>query len=205
MLTNCIRLKKNCKMIIFSRLLRFLKKEVENSFFILRVLKLKCLYPGINIDFKTKIEPNCSISCVKGGSLTIRNSGIGFGTHIKVDSTGSVSISDTFIGRNCVITSKLKITIKSNCLIAEMVVIRDQDHELDTLCLPANQQKFSCAPIELGEHVWLASKATILKGVIIEKGSVVAASAVVTKSIGSHQLWGGIPAKFIKNLEKRDD
>ncbi|MEO9210151.1 MAG: acyltransferase [Ginsengibacter sp.] len=132
--------------------------------------------------------------------MTINNSNIGFGTHIKVDSGGSISISKSFIGRNCVITSKSSIMIKGNCLIAEMVVIRDQDHQLDSLCLPANQQSFTCAPIEINENVWVASKATILKGVSIGKGSVVAASAVVTKSIGSHELWGGIPAKYIKNL-----
>ena len=183
-----------------SRLLRFLERQFEKVFCIIRVLKIKFLYPGIKIDFKTKIESKCSISCVTGGSIIIHNSSIGFGTHIKVDSSGFIHISNSFIGRNCVITSKSSIIIKSDCLIAEMVVIRDQDHQLDSLCLPANQQRFVCAPIEIGENVWLASKATILKGVSIGKGSVVAASAVVTKSIGSHELWGGIPAKYIRDL-----
>jgi hypothetical protein len=77
-------------MIIISKFLRFLIRQYENGMFRWRVLKLKCLYPGILIDFKTKIEKNCSIICVKGGTLRISNSNIGFGTHIKVDSGATI-------------------------------------------------------------------------------------------------------------------
>lgn len=185
---------------IISRLLRYFIRQFENGFCFLRVLKLKSLYSGIEIDFKTKIEKNCSIICVQGGALKISNSNIGFGTHIKVDSGATIKLLDSFIGRNCVITSKSEITIEKGCLIAEMVVIRDQDHTIESLSSSGTLQKFVFAPIYIKENVWIASKATILKGVSIGKGSVVAASAVVTKSIGPGELWGGIPAKFIKNL-----
>lgn len=186
-------------MIIISGVLRLLLRKFEYVFNFLRVLRLKCLFPGLIIDFKTKIEKNCSIICVKGGSLVIRNSTIGFGTHIKADSGSSIKISNSFVGRNCVITSKANVTIEKGCLIAEMVVIRDQDH------LPGSDtlQTFVFSPISIEENVWIASKATILKGVSIGKNSVVAASAVVTKSIGSSELWGGIPAKFIKVCQRK--
>ena len=183
-----------------SGLLRFLLRQFENALCIWRVLKLQSLYPGLDIDFKTRIESRCSIICVKGGALKISNSTIGFGTHIKVDSGASIKILDSFIGRNCVITSKSKITIGKGCLIAEMVVIRDQDHTTEALLSSDSLQKFISVPISIEENVWIASKATVLKGVSIEKGAVVAASAVVTKSIGPKEVWGGIPAKFIKNV-----
>lgn len=189
-------------MAIISRALRYFKRQLEDGFSFFRVLKLKCLYPGIEINFKTKIEKNCSIICVQGGTLKILNSNIGFGTHIKVDSGGTIKVLDSFIGRNCVITAKSQITLEKGCLIAEMVVIRDQDHDTEFLSSSGNLQKFVFAPICIKENVWIASKATILKGVSIGRGSVVAASAVVTKNIEPGELWGGVPAKFIKNLTR---
>lgn len=100
---------------IISKFLRLLKKQFENVMFVWRVIKLRALYPGILIDFKTKIEKDCSIICVKGGTLKLLNSTIGFGTHIKVDSGATIRIYNSFIGRNCVITSKSEITIKKKC------------------------------------------------------------------------------------------
>jgi acetyltransferase-like isoleucine patch superfamily enzyme len=54
------------------------------------------------------------------------------------------------------------------------------------------------APIAIEDDVWIGCRATILKGVTIGKGSVVAAGAVVTKSCPHHSLIGGIPAKIIR-------
>lgn len=169
------------------------------SFF--RILRLKLLYPWIIIDFKTKIQNNCSIVCVKGGNLNISQSHISFGTHIKADSKSCISINNSFIGRNCVIAAKEKIIINKNCLIAEMVVIRDQDHAIDIFTGNSGSEGFTSSPIEIKENVWIASKATILKGVHIGKHSVVAASAVVTKDIPSYEVWGGVPAQFIKSVK----
>jgi acetyltransferase-like isoleucine patch superfamily enzyme len=184
-----------------SKVFRFLVRQVESFSSFLRILKLKLLYPGITIDFKTKIQNNCSIICVKGGSLTIVNSDISSGTHIKADTGSILSIYNSFIGRNCVITAKEKVIINKNCLIAEMAVIRDQDHLMVNINENRTVQNFNIAPIEIKENVWIASKATILKGITVGEHSVVAASAVVTKNIPSFEVWGGIPAKFIKKQQ----
>lgn len=53
--------------------------------------------------------------------------------------------------------------------------------------------------IEIGNHVWIASHVSILKGVRISDNSVVATRAVVTKSFEDENvLIGGTPAKKIK-------
>lgn len=57
-------------------------------------------------------------------------------------------------------------------------------------------------PIKVGHHCWLGTGATILQGVTIGDGAVVAAGAVVTKNIPSYEVWGGVPAKFIKKRQK---
>lgn len=56
--------------------------------------------------------------------------------------------------------------------------------------------------IHVGKGTWIGANATILPGVTIGKGCVIAAGAVVTKDVPDHQLHGGIPAHFIKDLPK---
>jgi acetyltransferase-like isoleucine patch superfamily enzyme len=186
-------------MYVISALLRLILRKTQSVFFVLRILKLRMLYPGITIDFKSRIEPQCSIVCIKGGKLHISNSKISFGSNIVADKGSTLSIKNTFIGRNCVITSKNKIAIRES-LIAEMVVIRDQDHKPGVINTNNDKEQFISAPIEIEENVWIASKATILKGVNIGKSSVIVASSVVTKNIPATEIWGGIPAHFIKKV-----
>lgn len=59
--------------------------------------------------------------------------------------------------------------------------------------LPENDQ-----PIIIEEDVWCGANVTLLKGVNIGKGSVIAAGAVVTANVGEYEIWGGIPAKMLR-------
>lgn len=56
------------------------------------------------------------------------------------------------------------------------------------------------ASVTIGKRVFIGSNVQILKGVSIGDESVVGAGSVVTKSIPPGQIWGGNPAKFIKNI-----
>ena len=161
-----------------------------------RVLVLKSLYPNLQIDWGTKIGPGCSIICVQGGRMVIQRCAIGDGTHIVADAGAVVEIRDSFIGRNCVITAKEKVVIDAGCLLAEMVVVRDQNHAKDdhSGALTA----FTSAPIHIQTGAWIAAKATVLQGVQIGERAVVGAHAVVTKSIPAGETWVGIPAKPVR-------
>ena len=57
-------------------------------------------------------------------------------------------------------------------------------------------------PIKIGNHVWIGQRATVLKGVTIGDGAVIAAGSIVTRDVPPHSLVGGIPAKVLKeNVE----
>ena len=49
------------------------------------------------------------------------------------------------------------------------------------------------------DEVWIGANSVILQGVTVGYGSVVAAGAVVTKDIPKMEIWGGVPAKKIKD------
>lgn len=53
-------------------------------------------------------------------------------------------------------------------------------------------------PVIIEDDVWVGANVTILKGVTIGRGSVVAAGAVVTKSFEPYSIIGGVPARLLK-------
>lgn len=58
------------------------------------------------------------------------------------------------------------------------------------------------APITICDYVWGGINATILKGVTIGEGAVVAAGAVVTKDVESYAIVAGVPARKIGERPK---
>ena len=63
--------------------------------------------------------------------------------------------------------------------------------------------KFAARPLAIGNNVWVGANATILKGVSIGDDSVVAASAVVTKSVPPRSVVAGSPARVVRVLDAR--
>lgn len=51
---------------------------------------------------------------------------------------------------------------------------------------------------KIGNDCWIGADSRIMNGVTIGDGAIIAAGAVVTKDVGSYEIWGGIPAKCIK-------
>jgi len=53
-------------------------------------------------------------------------------------------------------------------------------------------------PVRIGDRVWLGARVTVLPGVTIGDDSIVAAGAVVADDIGPGGIWGGVPARLIR-------
>ena len=58
----------------------------------------------------------------------------------------------------------------------------------------------------IASHCLIGMGATVLDGVVMDEGSVVAAGALVLQHthIGTHELWGGVPARLLKRLSDED-
>lgn len=60
------------------------------------------------------------------------------------------------------------------------------------------EDTFSKGPIIIGNDVWVGANATILSGVTIGDGAVIAAGSLVVKDVPPYAIVGGVPAKVIK-------
>lgn len=55
-------------------------------------------------------------------------------------------------------------------------------------------------PITVQEGTWIGARSTILPGVTIGAGVIVAAGSVVTRDCDPHSLYAGVPARKIRSL-----
>lgn len=103
-----------------------------------------------------------------------------------------------FVNSGCCFQDQGGIAIGDGTLIGHQVVFATLDHMLD----PADLASMIAHPITVGKNVWIGSHATILSGVTIGDNSVVAAGAVVTKSVPANTVVAGVPARIVKTIEK---
>jgi acetyltransferase-like isoleucine patch superfamily enzyme len=107
----------------------------------------------------------------------------------------AITIGDRcYVGRGVDFNCRERITVGNDCLIAAGCRLVDHDHGMD-LGEPMRAQVGAEAAITLEDDVWLGANVVVLKGVTIGRGAVVAAGAVVNKSIPAYEIWGGVPAK----------
>lgn len=92
--------------------------------------------------------------------------------------------------------SAAKITIGTKVAISREAFICTASHDITKPNRP-----LITAPITICDGVWIGARATILPGVTIGEGAIVAANAVVTRDVAPWTVVGGNPAKFIKPRE----
>ncbi len=105
---------------------------------------------------------------------------------------------NVFINSGCCFQDQGGIEIGDNVLIGQQVVIATLDHDL----IPAKRANMLPSPVKIGNGVWVGAHATILSGVTVGDGAVIAAGAVVTKDVPANAVVGGVPAKIIKQIKE---
>ena len=153
-----------------------------------------------------------------GTCRIISNGEIVAGDNLILDSTGGRIIelrvgkdarlrigNSVYINYGTSISCNIQVNIGNGCLIGPEVMIMDDDgHPVDWRTrhdyFPDGPQTRFGAPIILEDTVWLGARSIVLKGVTIGTGAVVAAGAVVTRSVSPRSLVAGVPARFIREL-----
>lgn len=121
-----------------------------------------------------------------------------YGAYIEIVNGGKLTIGQGAANVGLTIMCAKEITIGNGVRIGRDVSIRDWNGSHVII----NDHYRNHAPVHIGDRVWLCTGCTIMPGVTIGEGSVVAANATVTKDVPPHSLVGGSPAKVIKeNIE----
>ncbi|MBC7888322.1 MAG: acyltransferase [Ferruginibacter sp.] len=145
---------------------------------------------------------------------------LGRGTHIRGHLNlfkygGKITIGeDSYVGDHSRIWSGEEVKIGNHVQISHNVNIIDTSaHEFDAIERAeryidmisngpwVDQGNVQTAPVIIEDYAWISLNATILRGVTIGEGSIVAANSVVTKDVPPYTLVAGIPAKVVKHLQ----
>lgn len=104
----------------------------------------------------------------------------------------------TYVNNNCYFDNLEIVEIGDKCHIAMEVLFCTVSHEIGS-----DKQrggKVISAPIKIGNGCWIGARTTILPGVTIRDGCIIAAGSVVNKDCEPNGLYAGIPAQRIKDL-----
>lgn len=144
---------------------------------------------------------------------------LGANTHIRGElltfwNGGTIQMGDNcYLGEGSRIWSQASIQIGDDVLISHLVDIHDtdghplaaEDRVLDGRAILQGRgyltpTKTASAPIVIEDKVWIGFKASILKGVRIGEGAIIAAGAVVTRDVPPYAVVAGNPAAIIREL-----
>lgn len=148
-------------------------------------------YVSINALSQNGIIMGDNVTIAKFSVLTstgvIANKGIG----IRIGSNSAVG-AHSFLG------GQGGIIIGENVIMGPNVKIFSENHNFKDLTVIIRKQGESRKGVEIKNDCWIGAGATILDGVVLESGCVVAAGSVVTKSFASNSIIAGVPAKLVK-------
>ena len=131
----------------------------------------------------------------KNANLVVNdNFSIFSGSKVYINENATLKLGKGYINSNLNLNCFDSIEIGYNVVISENVSIRDSDNHQIT-----SHPHVKTKPIKIGNDVWIGMNVTILKGVNIGNGAIVAANSLVTRNIPENTMVAGVPAKVIKN------
>ncbi|NND00752.1 MAG: acyltransferase [Gammaproteobacteria bacterium] len=207
-----------------SREVKFKDSAIKSLFMVLRGI---CVYPFIKghglllIGRGVRIRNPRTIS--RKGRLIIEDfaeiqglsaRGISFGRNVSIGAFSMIRPSGYYsraIGEGLTVGDNSNIGIMSyigcgggvaigdNVMMGPKVSIHSENHEFDDTEVDMKSQGVYRAGVVIEDDCWLGAGCRILSGVVLGKGAVVAAGAVVTGNVEPFTVVGGIPARLIKH------
>ena len=181
-----------------------------------RNAKIQSAIDAVNMGKSSKFYEETIVHNCAADKLKIL---IGNGTHIQGELLvqkygGQISIGDNcYIGIGTKVWSGESIIIGSNVLISHNCNIIDSDtHEINYIERATRSAELMKSgpldtkgniltkPIIINDYAWISFNVSILKGVTIGKGAIVAARSVVTKNVPAFAVVAGNPAVIVKQL-----
>ena len=166
-----------------------------------RFFWLKVTKPHIITEGFVFLGPGVHLHARKGyGRLVIGKwVHIGGGNALRAHE-GTLRVGEKCVfGKDNTVNCYVDIEFGAATIVADWVYICDFDHVYADIHVPIKDQGIVKTPVRIGPDCWLGTKVTVLRGVQIGRGCVLAAHTVVNKNIPDHSVVVGVPARVVKN------
>lgn len=138
--------------------------------------------------------------------------GVFFGNNVSIGAYSRIVVSTSFdnlgkyiklgnnvgIGEFAYLGGGGGLEIGNDCIVGQYLSCHPENHNHPNLDMPIRFQGVDRKGIKIGSNCWIGSKVTVLDGVKIGPGCIIAAGAVVNKSFPANSIIGGVPAKLLK-------
>jgi len=144
---------------------------------------------------------NVELSARKGyGRLVVgRWVHVGNGNSLRCHE-GTLRIGDKCVfGKDNTVNCYLDIEFGAATIVADWVYVCDFDHVYSDITVPIKDQGIVKSPVRIGPDVWVGTKVTVVRGVTVGHGSVLAANSVVNRDVPAMSVAGGVPARVLKD------
>jgi acetyltransferase-like isoleucine patch superfamily enzyme len=113
---------------------------------------------------------------------------------------GTLRIGDKCVfGKDNTVNCYLDIEFGAATIVADWVYVCDFDHVFSDITVPIKDQGIVKTPVRVGPDVWVGTKVTLLRGVNVGRGCVLAAHTVVNKDLPDYSVAVGVPARVVRN------
>jgi len=166
-----------------------------------RFIKFKVTHPHIQTSGFFFLGKNVEIYCNKNyGRMRIgRWVHIGDGNAIRCHE-GNLTIGDKSVfGRCNTVNAYIDIYFGPKSLVADWCYICDFDHRYADTNVAIKDQGIVKSPVRFEGDIWVGEKCSVLRGVTVGRGSIVASHALVNKDVPPYSIVGGVPARILKS------
>jgi len=103
------------------------------------------------------------------------------------------------MGRDNVVNSYLDVEVGDAAILADWIYVCDFDHRIARLDLPIKDQGIVTSPTRIGGDVWIGEKASVLRGVDVGQGAVIASHCLVNHDLPPFSIAVGVPARVVRS------
>jgi acetyltransferase-like isoleucine patch superfamily enzyme len=156
--------------------------------------------PGLILEDGVLVHALSSRGITLGRNVTIARGATLTCTGVLAEIGESISIGDrSAVGAGSFLGGQGGIRIGSDVIMGPGVRIFSENHNHGDVEKPIRSQGQTRAPVTIDDDCWIGGNVTILAGVTIGRGTVVAAGAVVTRDVPEYCIAGGVPARVLKS------
>ena len=180
---------------------RFVPRAVSRTRRDLALLAARIRWRHVGFGSRCDVRRGLAIVLHSGGEISFGERCV-LDRYLTVECAGELVVgARTIFGHHCTIAANESVRIGEDCLIAEMVSIRDHDHATSDPTRPYRTQGHVTAAVLIGNNVWLGSKVVVVHGVHIGDNAVIGAGAVVTRDVPPNSLAVGVPARVVRERD----